>query len=83
VSGLAHRKVAAVLGARAAHTDLDYTGPTAFLIGSEDEGLVDDWRAVADEQVEIPMRGETVDSLNASAAAAVLLFEAVRQRAPR
>jgi RNA methyltransferase, TrmH family len=83
VSRLPHRKVAAVLGAHAAHTDLDYTGPTAFLVGSEDEGLDDDWRAVADERVEIPMRGETVDSLNASAAAAVLLFEAVRQRTPR
>jgi RNA methyltransferase, TrmH family len=81
VSRLPHRKVAAVLGAPAAHTDLDYIGPTAFLIGAEDEGLTDGWRAIADEQVQIPMRGRTADSLNASTAAAVLLFEAVRQRA--
>jgi TrmH family RNA methyltransferase len=81
VSRLPHRRVAAVLGAPTMHTDVDYTAPTAFLIGAEDEGLDDDWRAAADEEVQIPMRGRTVDSLNASAAAAVLLFEAVRQRA--
>jgi RNA methyltransferase, TrmH family len=81
VSQLPHRKVAAVLGARTAHTDLDYTAPTAFLIGAEDSGLDDDWRALADERVQIPMHGKTTDSLNASVATAVLLFEAVRQRA--
>jgi TrmH family RNA methyltransferase len=74
------QKVAAVLGARTAHTHADLTRPTAILIGAEDAGLPDDWRALADVQVEIPMRGATADSLNASAAAAVLLFEAVRQR---
>jgi TrmH family RNA methyltransferase len=81
VSRLPHRKVAAVLGAPTVHTDVDYTAPTVFLIGAEDEGLDDDWRAVADERVQIPMYGRTTDSLNASVAAAVLLFEAVRQRA--
>ena len=53
----------------------------AFLIGAEDEGLPEEWRTLADVQVEIPMHARTADSLNASAAAAVLLFEAVRQRA--
>jgi TrmH family RNA methyltransferase len=81
IAALPHRKIAAVLGAGRAHTDADYSAPTVFLVGAEDEGLSPDWRAVADTEVEIPMRGAAADSLNASAAAAVLLFEAVRQRA--
>ena len=81
VARLGMHKVAAVLGAPTAHDALDYTRPTAFLIGAEDQGLDKHWRAVADAQVEILMRGRAADSLNASAAAAVLLFEAVRQRA--
>jgi RNA methyltransferase, TrmH family len=81
VRRLPHAKIAAALGARTTHTEPDYTGPTAFLIGAEDEGLPDSWRALADTEVEIPMRhGAAADSLNASAAAAVLLYEAVRQR---
>ncbi|MGZ4334004.1 MAG: TrmH family RNA methyltransferase [Gaiellaceae bacterium] len=81
VAGLPHQKVAAALGARTSHTSADYTGPTAFLVGAEDAGLDDTWLAIADVTVEIPMRtGAAADSLNASAAAAVLLYEAVRQR---
>jgi len=74
------RKVAAVLGAPHKHTDERYTDPTAFMIGAEDAGLTATWLAVADTTVEIPMQGAAADSLNASAAAAVLLFEARRQR---
>jgi TrmH family RNA methyltransferase len=81
VAKLSAQKIAAVLGATTPHTAHDYTRPTAFLVGAEDEGLDDDWRALADTEVEIPMRGTAADSLNASTAAAVLLFEAVRQRA--
>jgi TrmH family RNA methyltransferase len=81
VAALPHNKIAAVLGATRTHTEPDYTRPTAFLIGAEDAGLDDEWRALADEEVVIPMRGAAADSLNASTAAAVLLFEAVRQRA--
>jgi TrmH family RNA methyltransferase len=80
VERLPQRKVAAVLGARRAHTDADYAQPTAFLVGAEDEGLPAPYSEIADVTVEIPMRARTADSLNASAAAAVLLFEAVRQR---
>jgi TrmH family RNA methyltransferase len=80
IAQLNARKVAAVLGAPTSHSAADYTRPTAFLVGAEDAGLDDDWRALADESVAIPMRGTAADSLNASAAAAVLLFEAVRQR---
>ena len=81
IAALPHQKIAAVLGAAQPHTAPDYTKPTAFLIGAEDEGLDEKWRALADSEVEIPMKGTAADSLNASAAAAVLLFEAVRQRA--
>jgi TrmH family RNA methyltransferase len=80
VRALPHHKIAAVLGAHARHTDPDYRNPTAFLVGAEDAGLPREWRDAADTQIEIPMRGATAESLNASAAAAVLLFEAVRQR---
>ncbi len=80
VRALPHHKIAAVLGAHAQYSDPDYRHPTAFLVGAEDAGLPPDWRDVADAHVEIPMHGATADSLNASAAAAVLLFEAVRQR---
>jgi TrmH family RNA methyltransferase len=80
VQALAVRKVAAVLGVAAKHTDADLTPPTAFLVGAEDEGLAPDWRGLADEEVAIPMRARSVDSLNAAVSAAVLLFEAVRQR---
>lgn len=57
----------------------DLTGRVALVIGPEDRGLDDAWLA-AGEAVKIPMAGRVVDSLNASTAAAVLLFEAVRQR---
>src|SRR6476646_2792523 len=63
VAGLPHTKVAATLGARQRHTDVDYTGPTAFLIGAEDDGLPEAWRNLADVQVEIPMHARTADSL--------------------
>lgn len=80
VAALEQRKVAATLGAGCKHTDADYTQPTAFLVGAEDAGLPDAYRKVADVCVEIPMHARAADSLNASTAAAVLLFEAVRQR---
>jgi len=80
VAALPQQKIAAVLGAQSQHTAVDLTRPTAVLVGAEDDGLDDDWRALADTEVEIPMHGRAADSLNASAAAAVLLFEALRQR---
>ena len=62
--------------------DADLKGPAAIVIGSEGSGM---GRLVAencDFKVSIPMRGK-LDSLNASAAAAILLYEAVRQRLGR
>lgn len=52
---------------------------TAIVIGTESTGLTDIWRKAADRHVRIPMLGK-LDSLNASVSAAILLYEAVRQR---
>ena len=56
-------------------------GGTAIVLGSEDEGLTQQWINGTDLQVSIPMLGKN-DSLNVSTAAAILLYEAVRQRRP-
>ncbi|MBQ7268653.1 MAG: RNA methyltransferase [Bacteroidales bacterium] len=58
---------------------VDMTTGTALVVGSEAQGLGDAWRLAADAHILIPMSG-IVDSLNVSASAAILLFEAVRQR---
>ena len=59
--------------------DADLTGPTVIVIGSEGDGMGRLVREQCDFLVSIPMRGK-INSLNASAAAAVVLYEAVRQR---
>lgn len=60
--------------------ELDYTGPTAILLGTERDGLSAEGIAAADRLVAIPMVG-AVTSLNVSVAAALILYEAQRQRA--
>lgn len=57
----------------------DFTGPLAFIVGNEGAGLTDEVRAAATATVQIPMPGK-MESLNASAALAIAVFEAVRQR---
>jgi TrmH family RNA methyltransferase len=57
----------------------DLRGPAALLVGAEGTGLADDLLAGADETVSIPMR-EPVESLNVAVAAALLVYEASRQR---
>lgn len=57
----------------------DLTGPAAIVIGNEGEGMSPLVRKNCDVTVHIPMKGR-ISSLNASAAASVLLYEAVRQR---
>ncbi len=59
--------------------DSDMTRSTALVIGAESTGLTPLWRQAAQRHIRIPMAGR-MDSLNASVSAAVLLFEAVRQR---
>ncbi len=57
----------------------DLTGPLAIVIGSEHTGLSRRWSGAADREVTLPLSGNA-DSLNASVAAAVILFETIRQR---
>ena len=59
--------------------DCPMTGGTAIAIGTEATGLSEEWREAADAHIRIPMEGK-LDSLNASVSAAILLYEAVRQR---
>ena len=59
--------------------DCDYREPTAFIFGSEADGLTQDWHAADIEPIKLPMFG-LADSLNVSATAAVLFYEARRQR---
>ena len=54
-------------------------GSTAIVMGTEATGLTDIWRKAADAHIKIPMLGK-LDSLNVSVSAAILMFEAVRQR---
>ncbi len=62
------------------YTDLDLTGGVAIVLGAEHSGVSDIWPAVAGATVRIPMAGQ-VNSLNVATSAAVVIFEAVRQRA--
>jgi len=80
VKDLDTQLVAATVDAPLAHTHANLLHPTSIAVGPEDTGLDERWRAAADVTVSIPMHGRTADSLNAANAAAILLFEAVRQR---
>ncbi len=60
------------------HTQ-DYTTPTALVVGTEATGLSQEWREASTQNIIIPMQGE-IDSMNVSVAAAILIFEAKRQR---
>ncbi len=59
--------------------DTDMTVGTAIIMGTESTGLTNVWREAADAHIRIPMLGR-LDSLNVSVSAAILLYEAVRQR---
>ena len=73
------RVVATVPRGGVAMYDVDFTPPTAILLGGEGSGLAEDQLSGADTLVSIPMHG-SIESLNAAVAAAVLLYEAQRQR---
>jgi TrmH family RNA methyltransferase len=62
------------------YTAVDFTGPSAIVLGSEARGLASTWSQPDVIPIRLPMQG-IADSLNISAAAAVLFYEAVRQRA--
>jgi rRNA methylases len=73
------RVVAATPAAASLHTDVDLTGPVAIAVGTEKEGLTDEALAAADVLIRIPMSGKA-NSLNVATSAAIVLYEAVRQR---
>jgi 23S rRNA (guanosine2251-2'-O)-methyltransferase len=58
---------------------LDMTGPTAILMGSEEDGISPEYLKKADVRVKIPMAGQ-ISSLNVSVASGIVLFEVLRQR---
>lgn len=61
------------------YTKADYEGPTCIIMGAEDTGVSYDNLALCDEWVKIPML-RTIESLNVSVAAGVLIYEAIKQR---
>jgi RNA methyltransferase, TrmH family len=70
---------AAALTAVKYYHQTDLTGPCAIVMGTEADGLTEKWLKGAEDQIKIPMSGK-VDSLNVSTSAAILVFEAKRQR---
>ncbi|MBF0489758.1 MAG: RNA methyltransferase [Candidatus Omnitrophica bacterium] len=61
------------------YTDVDFTGPVAIVLGSEDQGLSEFWVKHTDIDMKIPMNGKA-DSLNVSVCGAIVIYEALRQR---
>lgn len=70
--------VTTFVDAAVSYTDVDYTGPTAIVVGAEATGLSQPWRRVG-TAASLPMSGGA-DSLNTATAAAIVAYEAVRQR---
>lgn len=66
----------------AVYTAVDWTGPAALIVGGEAEGASRRAYTLGANEITIPLAGE-VESLNAATAAAVILFEAARQRGAR
>lgn len=73
------RMYAATLQNSNKYTDEDYTEASAIIVGTETNGLTQIWRDHSTKNINIPMQGE-IDSMNVSVAAAIILFEAKRQR---
>jgi len=61
------------------YTDINYSVPSAIVMGAETTGLSDSWLKQSDQNIIIPMKG-IVDSMNVSVSTGIVLFEAVRQR---
>jgi TrmH family RNA methyltransferase len=76
------RTICTDLGAERAHTEIDWTLPSALIVGAEASGLERVEIAMADETLKIPMRAP-VESLNVAVAVGIVLYEAVRQRVGR
>jgi len=79
---LINRKIqinCAALNASKPYTEIDFTKGTAIVVGTEATGLSEQWLNKATQNIIIPMHGE-IDSMNVSVSAAILIFEARRQR---
>ena len=70
---------AASLQKSLSYEKIDFSAPTAVIVGTEATGLSEFWTRESKSNIKIPMLG-TLDSMNVSVAAAILLFEATRQR---
>lgn len=70
---------AAALQASVPYHNCNFTAPTALVVGTEADGLSEQWLNSSDQNIVIPMQGE-IDSMNVSVAAGILIFEAKRQR---
>lgn len=69
----------AALSASKNYVECDFTGASAIVMGTESTGLTVDWLQNSDQNIIIPMQGK-IDSMNVSVSAAILIFEARRQR---
>lgn len=69
----------AALTASQPYDQVSYKGRTAIVVGTEDMGLSPTWLKASTQNIIIPMQGK-IDSMNVSVSAAILIFEAVRQR---
>lgn len=78
LSHFARAVYAAQLDGGTDYDEPDYTEPSAFLIGNEGNGLRRETAERASQYIRIPMAGQ-VESLNAAAAATILMYEAARQ----
>ncbi len=72
--------IATALSASVPYTAVNYRKPTAIIMGTEARGLSDFWLEKAHQNIIIPMQGR-IDSMNVSVATAIVVFEAIRQRA--
>ena len=82
ISFLRSKKIAlycAALTASKVYTTVNFSTPSAIVVGTEATGLSEDWLTNSDQNIIIPMQGE-IDSMNVSVSAAILIFEAKRQR---
>ena len=69
----------AALSAATAYSKIDFKKAAAIVVGTESTGLTDEWLNNSSQNIIIPMRGE-IDSMNVSVSAAIVIFEAIRQR---
>lgn len=82
ISFLKEKKVpvyCAALSASKNYTEINFTPASAIVVGTESEGLTNQWLENSTQNIIIPMEGE-IDSMNVSVSAAILIFEAKRQR---